>query len=110
MRGFILRERSDDWYTDAAFAQQQFTGTNPTTITIASGAWISRFQLTALREGHNEIADLLQKDAGSFYVQDNSYFRAAMRLNADVELKSTPTQYERSLLTMYRMLNHFQGR
>lgn len=25
-----------DWYTDAVFAQQQFTGTNPTTITLAS--------------------------------------------------------------------------
>ena len=29
-----------DWYSDAVFAQQSFTGANPTTITQASATWI----------------------------------------------------------------------
>lgn len=32
-----------DWYSDSRFAQQQFTGTNPVTITTASKTWLSRF-------------------------------------------------------------------
>lgn len=36
-----------DWYSDAVFAQQQFTGPNPTTIATASPAWIQQFQHAA---------------------------------------------------------------
>src|SRR4051794_32268526 len=31
-----------DWYTDAVFAQQSFTGPNPTSITRASAEWTHR--------------------------------------------------------------------
>jgi hypothetical protein len=74
------------------FAQQHFTGTNPTTIGIASGAWIQRFMQETEEHCVPEVARLLREDAQSFYVQDNSYFRASMRLNADVELKSDPVR------------------
>jgi hypothetical protein len=78
----------DDWYSDSAFAQQQFTGTNPTTLTVASGAWIQRFLKAARDDDLPEVAKLLEDDPQSFYVQDNSYFRGAMRLNPKDALKS----------------------
>ena len=33
-----------DWYSDAKFAQQSFTGANPCTIRLASHEWIARFK------------------------------------------------------------------
>lgn len=51
---------------------------------------MSRFKQAAILQHEHEAINLLTKYAGSFYVQDNSYFRAAMLLDADVELKSSP--------------------
>jgi hypothetical protein len=64
----------DDWYTDTVFAQQQFTGTNPTTLTRASEQWIQVF--TEAAAGNTAVLNLLATaPARSFYVQDYSYFR-----------------------------------
>jgi hypothetical protein len=70
------------------FAQQQFTGTNPTTITIATDPWIQRFLKVARQDGLSEMVKLLVEDPQSFYVQDNSYFRAAMRVDPQDALTS----------------------
>ncbi|KAF9476736.1 lipoxygenase [Pholiota conissans] len=64
----------DDWYTDAVFAQQQFTGTNPTTLALASAEWISVF--TTAAAGNAAVLNLLKTaPPKSFYIQDYSYFR-----------------------------------
>lgn len=73
-----------DWYSDARFAQQQFTGTNPSTIRLASHEWLSIFVDVAEKQNNQEAVDLFHS-AGpeSFYVQDYSYFRDAVKAKAD---------------------------
>jgi hypothetical protein len=76
-----------DWYTDAVFAQQQFTGTNPTTITQASASWLSQFKDAARIQEANGIVDLLNKcPKDSFYVQDCSYFREAIGVSSTANI------------------------
>ncbi|KAJ8495290.1 hypothetical protein ONZ45_g12930 [Pleurotus djamor] len=66
----------NDWYTDAVFAQQFFTGTSPNSITLASSKWISQFSsATNVPSGHSE---LLKSDSSSFYIVDYSYIRDSM--------------------------------
>ena len=74
----------DDWYSDARFAQQQFTGTNPTTITRASAAQIADFKAAADTQGLKAVVQLLDSaDPRDLYVQDCSYFREASGLQPD---------------------------
>lgn len=74
----------NDWYSDARFAQQQFTGTNPNTITLASAEWLSRFANTAARQKNDGMVKLFDSaQPKSFYIQDCSYFRDAARVGAD---------------------------
>ncbi|KAH6626725.1 lipoxygenase [Chaetomium sp. MPI-SDFR-AT-0129] len=69
----------DDWFSDRRFADQQFTGTNPTTITQATQRWIRDFIAAAKVNNYLKWADLIQKaDPKSFFVQDGSYFRRAV--------------------------------
>ncbi|KAH7633240.1 lipoxygenase [Sordaria sp. MPI-SDFR-AT-0083] len=69
----------DDWYSDRRFAEQQFTGTNPTTITQAGKQWIGEFLTAARIGGYNEwISALEAADPASLFVQDGSYFRNAV--------------------------------
>ncbi|QRW14200.1 lipoxygenase [Ceratobasidium sp. AG-Ba] len=80
--------RNKDWYSDAVFAQQFFTGTNPTTIKLAN-EWIPAFQDRAKADGNTEMLNLLRTaPASSLYVQDYSYFRPAMGISPDKELAS----------------------
>ena len=73
-----------DWYSDARFAQQQFTGTNPTTITRASAARISEFKTAANAQGLTAIVKLLTStDPEDLYIQDCSYFREACGYQTD---------------------------
>ena len=69
-----------DWYSDERFAQQHFTGTNPTTIEVASDFWIKHF-IGAARSEDQAMRDKIQRLAteskGSLYMQDYSYFRKA---------------------------------
>ncbi len=68
----------DDWYSDRRFADQSFTGTNPTTITQASDAWIAAFTKAAKSQGEVKwVIALGQADPTSLFVQDCSYFREA---------------------------------
>ncbi|KAF8424865.1 lipoxygenase [Tirmania nivea] len=65
------------WYTDFVFAQQFFTGTNPTTIRLATNEWINRFRATAERQGKDDMVKLIDEATGakSLYVLDYSDFR-----------------------------------
>jgi hypothetical protein len=71
----------EDWYTDARFAQQHFTGTNPTTIERASEEWILHFtdasKDPADTKAQQTIMALASTSKGSLYMQDYSYFRKA---------------------------------
>ncbi|KAK0652821.1 lipoxygenase [Cercophora newfieldiana] len=68
----------EDWYSDRRFADQSLTGTNPTTISKASKAWIDDFTKAAKLGGYDKWVGLLGKaNPDSLYVQDGSYFRKA---------------------------------
>lgn len=75
-----------DWYTDAAFGQQQFTGVNPTTITIAPRRWIDEFMEVACIQQRTDITKLLEDRPESLYVQDHSDFRALIGLSPTTDL------------------------
>lgn len=79
-----------DWYTDTRFAQQHFTGTNPTTIERASDMWIQHFIKAATADDEavkNIITDLSISSRGSLYMQDYSYFREAAGLAPTDDIK-----------------------
>ena len=74
----------DDWYSDARFAEQQLTGVNPATIRLASGDWIERFRAAAKHQGLDQVEKLITSaEPESFYIQDCSYFREAIKLPPD---------------------------
>ena len=69
----------EDWFSDRRFADQNFTGTNPTTITKASKTWIEDFTTAAKNGKYDKWASALAKaDPESLFVQDASYFRKAL--------------------------------
>lgn len=75
MRGANIGDLNDG-YSDARFAQQQFTGTNPNTITFASTVWLSRFANTAARQKNEGVVKHFESALPkAFYIQDCSYFR-----------------------------------
>lgn len=86
----------DDWYSDARFAQQQLTGVNPTTITLASKEWINRFRVAAKAQGLGKVEGLLTQTSHSFYVQDYSYFREAIKIASDEPMVSEQSAGNRS--------------
>lgn len=70
-----------DWWSDARYAQQQFTGTNPTTICLASSRWVQDFKNVAHAQGRAAAyaeSFLTSADPKSLYIQDCSYFREAV--------------------------------
>lgn len=73
-----------DWYSDARFAQQRFTGTDPSTIKLASKEWLAKFIDIAGKQKNQKVVDLFHS-AGpkSFYILDCSYFRDAIKASAD---------------------------
>ncbi|KAI5359374.1 putative lipoxygenase, lipoxygenase domain superfamily [Septoria linicola] len=81
-----------DWYSDRRFAQQFFTGPNPTTIEPASDFWIKHFindatDAVADQKMKKKIQDLANTDRQSLYMQDYSYFRKASGLKDTDEMK-----------------------
>ncbi|PPQ96160.1 hypothetical protein CVT26_004795 [Gymnopilus dilepis] len=78
----------DDWYTDEVFGQQQFTGTNPTTIKIAPRKWIESFKKAANIQRKADVVKVLNEDAGNIFVQDYSDFRQFMGMPSRAELKN----------------------
>lgn len=69
-----------DWYSDARFAQQHFSGVNPTTIQSASTDRVAEFAEEAGRQGLNWMKQLLEEGKG-LLMQDYSYFREATGLS-----------------------------
>ncbi|KAJ7780606.1 lipoxygenase [Mycena maculata] len=78
----------DDWYTDAVFGQQQFTGTNPSTITLAPPRWIHEFGTASCIQHRADIMQLLTDDPQNFFVQDCSDFRSIMGVSSSAEFAS----------------------
>lgn len=78
----------NDWYTDALFGQQQFTGSNPTTITRASPRWIDEFKTASETQKRDDVAKLLKDHPQNFFVQDYSDFRSVVGLSPTAELTS----------------------
>ena len=76
----------DDWYIDAAFGQQQFTGTNSTTITIAPRRWLDEFTSVSDIQQRADISELLAKDPENIFVQDYSDFRSKLGVSPSAEL------------------------
>ncbi|CUA67249.1 hypothetical protein RSOLAG22IIIB_13352 [Rhizoctonia solani] len=87
----------DDWYSDAVFAQQHFTGTNPTTITLIGDDLKAEFEEAVLKideeEHKKNVQDHLKTCEGSLYVQDYRYFREAMGLSGDQDIASGTGRY-----------------
>ena len=78
----------DDWYTDAAFGQQHFTGTNTTTITRAPSRLIDEFKTVAHTQERADVEKLLESHSVDLYVEDYSDFRTAMGLPPSHEFSS----------------------
>ncbi|KID99207.1 lipoxygenase 1, partial [Metarhizium majus ARSEF 297] len=68
-----------DWFSDARFAQQHFSGVNPTTIAAAPAATVREYVAQAKKQGLADMVELLEvgKD---LLIQDYSYFRKATGL------------------------------
>ncbi|KAH6953878.1 lipoxygenase [Ilyonectria sp. MPI-CAGE-AT-0026] len=76
-----------DWYSDRRFADQSFTGTNPTTIEKAPKDLLDEFIEAAKRGGYGYWAHTLPKtDPSSLFVQDCRYFREAVGAQPNEEL------------------------
>jgi hypothetical protein len=76
-----------DWFSDRRFAEQSFTGTNPTTIEKVPQDLLAEFIDTAKRDGWDYWAQALpQIDPASLFVQDTRYFRRAFGAKPDDEL------------------------
>jgi Lipoxygenase len=81
----------EDWWSDARFAQQQFTGTNPVTITVASSRWLTEFTAVATAQSQSTVGkaalEFIQKASPrSLFVQDFSYFREAIGVKPDAPM------------------------
>lgn len=69
----------EDWYSDRRFADQQFTGCNPTTIHNVSDKLLKEFTEAAKSNGETKwVTALTKADPKSLFVQDCSYFRDAI--------------------------------
>jgi len=77
-----------DWYTDAVLGQQQFTGVNPVSITLATPEWIQAFAKAATDQKNTTASQLISNSAGSLYVQDCSYFRRVTGMGTTEEITS----------------------
>lgn len=81
------------WFTDEVFAQQQFTGTNPVTIQIASTAWVQDFTRAATAQNLTEHVALIgsASKTSSLFVQDCGYYRSALGLSSQTVLQADNT-------------------
>lgn len=99
------------WYTDEVFAQQQFTGTNPATIEIATAKWVGEFEHAATVQKRTDMASLITSSGAkdALYVQDCSYFRiaAGVGMPGNVEMKANVTdgkgRYACATVTLYNL-------
>ncbi|TFK59452.1 Lipoxygenase [Pluteus cervinus] len=75
-----------DWYTDQVFAQQQFVGTNPVTISVAPPDLVKEFHQEAVKQSSSTASFLEALDPKSLYVQDCRYFRRAAGVGSKDDL------------------------
>lgn len=96
-----------DWWTDAVFAEQQLIGPNPTTLEKASPSWIKEFAEAA--ESNQDMYHLLSSaNPESLYVQDCSYFRAAIGAGAQADMTSNDgTRFLCAAVTLFNL--SYQG-
>lgn len=96
-----------DYYSDEVFAQQAFTGGNPATIEIASDDWVSRFRGAATK--HPAVAKLIDSaDKDYLFLQDCSYFRAAVGADLKATMMVKGEQGENRYATATVTLFHLQ--
>ncbi|KAM0345622.1 hypothetical protein ACHAPU_006275 [Fusarium lateritium] len=81
MKGRNIGEHAD-WYSDARFAQQHFTGVNPCTIETAPADRIKPYIAEAKKQGLDKVQQLLE-DGEDLLIQDYSYFREATGVKND---------------------------
>lgn len=68
-----------DWFTDRRFADQSFTGTNPTSITVVPEALLNEFIAAAKQGGYDKWATILPTiDPATLYVQDARNIRRSL--------------------------------
>lgn len=102
--------KTHKWYTDEVFAQQQFTGTNPVTIKIASPEWVQGFTKAAASQNltqHVALIDSASKTS-SLFVQDCGYYREALGMYADADFQADDTpkdkpRYACSSVTLFHL-------
>ncbi|KAH7165022.1 lipoxygenase [Fusarium sp. MPI-SDFR-AT-0072] len=87
MKGRNMGEH-DDWYSDAKFAQQHFSGVNPSTIETAPAEKIKAYITEAEKQGLDAVKMILE-DGKDLLIQDYSYFREATSVKNDEEFKNT---------------------
>lgn len=94
-----------DWYSDAVFAQQRFTGPNPTSICRASTEWIQRFKITANKQGNKAMYTMLNSmSADMMYIQDYSHFRNACGAAPTTVLQSSDgTRFACASVTLFQL-------
>lgn len=82
----------DDWFSDEVFAQQMFTGVNPTSIRgvwTCQKDWLAEFK-KAIPDDNEDAKKLFESaDAKSWFVGDYSYFRSSVGLKETDELSSS---------------------
>lgn len=98
----------EDWYTDKVFAQQQFTGPNPTTIQRAPEEWIRLFSRAAEVQRNGGVLQILTQGLSdqSLYIQDCSYFRKAWGAPPTASMKSDDGErFACASVTLFRLQN-----
>ncbi|KAG8533867.1 uncharacterized protein KY384_001608 [Bacidia gigantensis] len=95
-----------DWWSDARFSQQYFTGTNPTTIGVAPLQWTNVFKAGATKQGRKDVVDIIDS-SDKLYYQDYSYLREAVGIEEDAEFlsqdKDTETRYACASVTLFSL-------
>lgn len=76
-----------DWYSDARFAQQFFSGVNPSTITKAQPERVKDYITEAEKQGLEDVKKLLS-EGSDLFIQDYSYFRQATGLSNAEDFRS----------------------
>ncbi|KAF5123430.1 putative linoleate 9S-lipoxygenase 3 [Metarhizium anisopliae] len=97
-----------DWYGDRRFADQSFTGTNPTTIEKIPKDLLDEFIAEAGRGGYDDWAKTLgATDPSSLFVQDCRYFRKAVGAQPNEELhhkeRSSDDSWACAAVTLFQL-------
>ncbi|KAK1234154.1 hypothetical protein PQX77_002644 [Marasmius sp. AFHP31] len=93
----------EDWYSDALFGQQQFTGTNSTTITRADRRWVEEYLQVSRNQRRRDVSQLLENDSDNLFVQDYSDFRASMNLSETTKLMTPEGRYGCASVVLFHL-------